>query len=463
MNHNSKILSIVIVLLVSVTVWAQEPVGNRATVDPHLQDHLVMQHDINLMEGDTIIIRQSQNQYLTGETISDWVHYVKHIIQSVGGKRFPSGVLIQGIMSWLAPEDLYLASSAHGTEQEAPVEKEPAPIIEQLAPVEEEPVSEVVEVVSEEPKTNEQVETVPATEEVVVEEVVEETKEVAIEEAVAEPVKEPVKEKYVPAQCDRLSVALRGGAASHMHDAPAIGNWKLGYNAMLDLQYAHYWISRKENAYGLLTGLSIGYTESGVGNRVDSTYSVVAGGQHIDYTIRASNIREQDGALQLEIPIMFAMVMKNGFYLNVGPKIAVPVYKPYRQTISEPDIQAVFTDMGGVVVRNEAVTGYVDEGQLKTRGRWNNGTLSIRLGADLGYEWRLSQERAISLGAYATYGVFNLRKNETNGQESLICVTPPSADAAASVTINSASDTYARGVGYFDAGIKVGFHFNLPK
>lgn len=450
MHNNSKILSIIIVLLVSVTAWAQEPVGNRAAVDPHLQDNLVMQHDIDFMVGDTIIIRESQNQYLTGETISEWVHYVKHIIQSIGGKRFPNGVLIQGIMSWLAPEDLYLAGSVQRPEQQATIVDEPAPVMEPAQ--EEEPVAETL---SEEPKTNELAESTPAIEEPIAEQTAEET--------VEEKVEEPAEEKFVPAQYDRLSIALRGGAASHLHEAPAIGNWKLGYNAMLDLQYAHYWTSRKENAYGLLTGLSIGYTESGVGSRVDSTYSVLTEGQHIDYTIRAGSIREQDGALQLEIPLMFSMVLRRGFYLNIGPKFAVPVYKPYRQTISEPNIQAVFTDMGGVVVNNEAITGLVADDQVKTTGRWNNGTLSIRLGADLGYEWKLPRERAISLGAYATYGVFNLRQNETNGQESLICVTPPSSGAAANVTINSASDTYALGVGYFDAGIKVGFHFNLPK
>jgi hypothetical protein len=42
-------------------------------------------------------------------------------------------------------------------------------------------------------------------------------------------------------------------------------------------------------------------------------------------------------------------------------------------------------------------------------------------------------------------------------------VTAPQGSTVASVDILSATKTYATGLGYFDAGVKVAYHFNFPK
>ena len=53
--------------------------------------------------GDSIYVHPDSLYYLTGERISKWVYSVPHQVQKVGGRRFPQGVLIKGIYSWVYP------------------------------------------------------------------------------------------------------------------------------------------------------------------------------------------------------------------------------------------------------------------------------------------------------------------------------------------------------------------------
>ena len=247
-----------------------------------------------------------------------------------------------------------------------------------------------------------------------------------------------------------------------MHQTEAIGNWRCGFDAALDLQYAHYWRRDSwKSAYGILTGVSLGYSRSGLGSGVDTTYNVSAEGHSIDYSISTTDINEKDGQLQVEVPLMFSMVTDKGFFLNVGPRLIVPVYSHYNQTIRDPNIVANFTDMG-VKVENEAITGLVSNNQMNTKGRWNASKVNVLLGAELGYEWTLQNKNSLGLGVYGNYSVYTLYNNSTDNK-SLISVGLPSAEGAAKVDVLSATDTYAKGMGYFDCGVKVVYHFNFWK
>ena len=56
--------------------------------------------------GDSIYVHPDSLYYLTGERISKWVFNVPHQVQQVGGRRYPMGVLIKGIYSWVYPYTL---------------------------------------------------------------------------------------------------------------------------------------------------------------------------------------------------------------------------------------------------------------------------------------------------------------------------------------------------------------------
>ena len=61
-----------------------------------------------LQVGDSVMIRQSEvTRYLTGEEPSKWVYGKKFEVGQLGGKRFPEGVLLKPIISWIGPDDVF--------------------------------------------------------------------------------------------------------------------------------------------------------------------------------------------------------------------------------------------------------------------------------------------------------------------------------------------------------------------
>lgn len=397
------------------------------------------QPTFNVAIGDSVMINRDCERYLTGERMSLWVYDVVHIVKQLGTKRFPEGVMLDngngGILSWVCQECFgpLVPKTVVPAEQptETPAEK-PA----------EQPAETPVETPAETP-----VET-PAETPV----------EAPVETPAETPAQEPAKSGY-----DRFTIGVRGGAASLLHSVVR-GEWICGGDALLDLQYAHYWT--KENRpvdLGIIVGLGVGYAQSGMKAAVDTSYTVSTSDGDIDYTLKADEVKENDSQIQLEVPLMFSLIHNNGLFFNIGPKFMIPVYTPYKQNIKNPDINAYFPTEG-VNVSNEVITGLVQDNQLNTKGT-DNGTqfkINVMLTAEIGYEWKFQNGHSLGLGAYANYSVFNSFKNQ-GVNKSLMDVTPPSSTGIANVDILSATSTYAEKLGYFDAGIKLAYHFNFYK
>jgi hypothetical protein len=267
---------------------------------------------------------------------------------------------------------------------------------------------------------------------------------------------------------DRFSIGVRGGASGLLHNT-VVGNWTCGFDALLDLQYAHYWTKDGRPVdLGLIVGLGVGYAQSGMKAAVNTDTTVVDNdGSKIDYKVKADEVKEHDGQIQLEVPIMFSLIHQNGLFFNIGPKFMIPVYTPYTQKISDNAntyISAYFQDID-VQVKNEVITGKLAETDYTTKGTDNGNQFSINimLTAEIGYEWILKSGNSLGLGAFANYCVYNSFKNNATSSDPLVQVTPPTAAGVASVDVLSATKTYATGLGFFDAGVKLAYHFNFPK
>ncbi len=508
------VLFIALITLSPIAKADGELVGYLAERDETLQEKAVSP-DANYLfqKGDTIVIKKSEKYYLTGEVMSEWVYYVRHVILQVGGKRFPNGVLINGIYSWVDPQGLYLAGSTNLNkvaedkkaedkpgiderqkefenmpeedrqriledaanhpgnipfEEEKPVEEQPVekPVEETPVeqPVEEAPVEEApVEEAPAEQPAQQPVEEQPATQPVVEETPLPTAKPVVVqgnEEAVYN-----VSGNQLRTEIDRFTIGLRGGCASLMHKANEQRynlNWNAGFDVLLDLQYAHYWRKTDDKPFlGLLVGVAAGYSRSPLAGAVnDDPYVVSTSEGDLTYKITADKVAEYDGQIQLEVPIMFSMIHK-GFFLNAGPRMSFPVFAHYNQEITNGHITATFPE--GVVVPDELITGKLTENQKNTVGNWQHSTLNVMLSAELGYEWNFKNNHSLGLGAYANYSVYTLYKNNTS-TGSLVAVTDvPGAGSPAVVDVKSATNTYANGMGYFDVGIKLAYHFNWFK
>ncbi len=500
------------------------------------------EHQWKVAVGDSVMIKRECVEYLTGERPSVWVWDKVHTVRQLGTKRFPEGVLLMNIYSWICEECLIpvnghakeaaakaaeeqaeeraafeeemaktkdaKAAAAKAAEQPKeepkaePVKEEPvvAPVV---VPVKEEPKeepkAEPVEEPKEEPAPVEEPKAEPVKEEPVVAPVVvpveepkTEPKAESAEEPKEEPapVEEPKKEEptaqsnqvdSIPSQqnvkhsYDRFTIGLRGGAAGLLHQTQE-GNRTCGGDVVLDLQYAHYWTKEGRSVdLGIITGVGLGYAQSSVKSSVNSTRLGVedldaANPMHIDYTIRADEVKEHDGQLQLEVPLMFSLIHQNGLFFNVGPKFMLPVFTPYKQTISNnPNtfVEAYFQETG-VRVTNDVITGLLAEDQYTSTGTdyKNQFTINVMLTAEIGYEWILKSGNSLGLGAYANYSVYNSFKNNPAdpATDPLIRVeSAPSNTSNAVINVNPLTGTYASGLGFFDAGVKLAYHFNFPK
>ncbi len=264
-------------------------------------------------------------------------------------------------------------------------------------------------------------------------------------------------------ELDRFTIGVRAGAASMLQkmvnkDAKS----QFGFDVLLDLQYAHYWLSKKEHKIGLLTGLSFGLAQGGLKapNSVNQ-YSVTdPDGMKADYTVTADNIKERDRQLQLEVPLMFSLITKKGFFFNLGPRFFLPVYTPYKATLENPNIDAYF-EQTDVHVTNEVITGLMKDKEVVGKGKTNNNLkLNITLGTELGYEWQLKNGHSLGLGAYANYGLYSMFKQDAQDLKSLITVTPA---IPSTVTTNSATEAWTQKMGFVDVGVKLAYHFNWWK
>ena len=482
------------------------------------------EHQWSVQVGDSVKIKPECTKYLTGETPSSWVWDKVHVVYQLGTKRFPEGVLLMNIRSWVSEECLIIVSDeakqrakAKAAHAEQPAQEEQPATTEQPAPAEQaaqpaqtaqtaepdqpaqtsEPAPVVVPVVvaatepapAEEPAQPAQTEQpTPQAEQpaqteqpapVVAPVVVAATESAQAEEPaqteqpapVVSPDAESTKRSMAKGDSihsiepelnhayNRFTIGLRGGAASLMHQADK-GAWTCGGNAVLDLQYAHYWAKYGRPVdLGIIVGLGAGYTLSGLKANDEQVKFDAA---NVNYTVTYAGVKETDHQLQLEVPLLFSLIHANGLFFNVGPKFMIPVYSPYKQTVNQEGthISAYFPEYG-ITINDNTVTGkYTGQQPEEKNGIQFN--INVMLTAEIGYEWILKNGNSFGLGAYANYSVFNTYSNKAN-PTGLFVLTPPTDDASADLKVLSATRAYTNKLGYFDAGIKLAYHFNFPK
>ena len=415
-------------------------------------------HEFKVALGDSVMIKRECQKYCTGETPSTWVWDKVHTVRQLGTKRFPDGVLLMNIYSWMC-EDCLIPVNGHAIEAAktaADEQKEEREAFESGKPVEEtKPVTQPAEKPAEQPAEE------PAPAEETKPE--EESKPVVVVEQVKG---DSIKSKQdFRGGYDRFTIGLRGGVSSLLHSSET-GKWNIGGDVILDLQYAHYWTKEGRPVdLGIITGIGIGYAQSSLNSGVNTDTLITDQEQsQVHYTMKADDVREHDGQLQLEVPLMFSLIHENGLFFNIGPKFMIPVYTPYKQTISNNQntyINAYFPETG-VDVTNDEFVGMLGNMTEKGSDYGNKFTINIMLAAEIGYEWILKSGNSLGLGAYANYSVYNSFSNKGDSNKPLIDVQGAGSQAAV-VTVNPLTKTYANKLGYFDVGVKLAYHFNFPK
>ena len=246
----------------------------------------------------------------------------------------------------------------------------------------------------------------------------------------------------------------------HKTVSEANGSWKPGFDVLLDLQYAHYWQRGTNPSFGILTGVSVGYDRSVVTSSFSKTTPLVADadGDMVQYILKGDAV-EADGQILAEIPVMFSMITNDGLFLNVGPRIQIPVFNHYQQILYNGDI-TLYNQTRNISISNEAATGELAPEQLVMNGRQDMSKLNVTLSAELVYEWKQPNNNAIGLGVYANYGLFSIYNNTP--VKELFQVTLPTAGANATVDAFTTTKAYTdnNGLGFFDCGVKFNYSFD---
>ncbi len=375
--------------------------------------------------GDTVMINKDSLRYLTGERMSTWVYGVPHTIRQLGTKTKPTGVLLRGIYSWIAQGSLIPLN--HNKTQE---------YFDALRAAEE---AERVRVAAEAAAAAAAEEAARAK---MFEEYVEEDTIVEQDTVVPD----------LPYQVNRFSIGVRGGIAAQ--SVPSFG-----FSTMLDLRYAHYWVkSSKSPMLGILTGVSVGYMQFGQNLGLDK-YNVTipdATGT-LNYLVDIKNASSINRQVQLEVPVMFSMVMQNGFFVNAGPKLILPAYAGYKQDMSGVTLTATHVEEGVTIAPNDPLMGVVADAieSGKNKNAWD---VTVGLGAELGYELKFESGYALDLGVYATYGINTKTYKDANGQ--ILTITPPDEVNVGAGKMQSIMNAGPVNMSYLDAGLKLTFHFN---
>ena len=418
--------------------------------EPAAKQPLVYEGGQQIKVGDSIWIHKDTLYYLTGERISKWVYTKPHAVQQVGGKRYPHAVLLQGIFSWVYPGSIVPVHPETPIVEEQPapvVEQQPAPIVEPEPEVVTEPIVEQTSVVED---------TVTVSEP--------EPQDTAVVDI--EDLQGYGRGNYeipVAYQMNRFAIGVRGGFASTMATTK---NMPLGFDALLDLRYAHYWAKdQKKPALGIMTGLNIGYVQASQSMKFLDKYTTPTVHSDVDYVVEADKVAETDRLIQLEIPVMFSMVTPKGFFLNVGPKLILTVYSKYTQTIKDPKISAYLPELSGNPIVNEVVMGKLTEEQMDITDNLADNPcklLSLAFGAELGYEFKFKNGHSLDLGVYADYSVYTLYNNSVAAGK-VITVTPPTYTSPAIVEVQPMSTVSGNKFAFLDAGLKISYNFDFIK
>ena len=461
-----KRILFVVFALCTITVMAQDmPVGNKMKPDPSLQTRSVTPDSTySYNVGDTIVVPQKIRKYLTGERISLWVYQTTHIIKQIGGERFPNGILLEGINSWVPmtknaplllptpkPQEPRPAVQPKPVEPAKPVEPT-KPAVEPQKPVEQpkpqpqpqpqpRPVEPARPYDYAQPQQPEQVKPVEP----------------------AKPEEQTLRVEHVRLHPKhRLSIGVRGGAASLMQQGM---DWKIGYDALFDLQYGCYWRSNTAKpSLGFIIGLAAGFEHNDITmSNVICKSNITADGLNLQYTASIDKLYEHTSQIQVEVPVLFSMVTPHGFFLNVGPKLILPVYGMYKQQLTNANIEA-YSPLLDVTFKNDVVLGQFTKAQLAGQsGKINTFLFKPTVAAmlDLGYEAKLNNGDAFSIGVYGDYG-FSMKSTAKADLAPIVDIVPPTADANAQVRLGHLSSQVTK-LGFFDAGLKLTYHFNLSK
>jgi|GEM_PF-3075251 len=254
-----------------------------------------------------------------------------------------------------------------------------------------------------------------------------------------------------------LSLALRPGVQTCLTGSEAKG--KIGIGGTLDARFGWYAPAGYSSVLvGLQTGVAVGYGTFRVeGTTTDRFTRVDYLGNNIDYTVTGMYTRTSQ-QLTFEVPLLFALRTLGGWYMNIGPKLLLPLTGKNTTNVKDLTIDAYYSQYD-VHVINRLVTG---KGPVAPFTLSENKSLlpqfTLLVSLETGYEWELSAGR-LGIGVYADVAPWSSYKRSEKPFVAVGAISDPSYPVA-DVQVNTPDGQMSQCL-FLNCGFRIHYVFNL--
>ncbi|MBR4714197.1 MAG: OmpA family protein [Paludibacteraceae bacterium] len=248
-----------------------------------------------------------------------------------------------------------------------------------------------------------------------------------------------------------LNFNLGGGLHTMISD-PLYGHWEKGFGGMFE---ARYELVPKVVGFG--TGLKMTLRNSATTSNCKEVIKDYKSenGQKAQYTSEFKDWREKENMMAIEIPVQF--VISTGFtkpcsfHAALGASLSLPIAGKYKPTEGYYNNSILFEQTGFPM---DKLKGH-DDLDKHMADDVENGKIKYGLGvnaiADLGILKKLTNECALYIGLYGSYGVLNVCKGNENN-----LYKAQEHEYAGIYSSNQVSK-----ITPIEAGLKVGFYISF--
>lgn len=248
-----------------------------------------------------------------------------------------------------------------------------------------------------------------------------------------------------------LNFNLGGGLHTMISD-PLYGHWEKGFGGMFE---ARYELVPKVVGFG--TGLKMTLRNSATTSNCKEVIKDYKSenGQKAQYTSEFKDWREKENMMAIEIPVQF--VISTGFtkpcsfHAALGASLSLPIAGKYKPTEGYYNNSILFEQTGFPMDKlkdhddlDKHMADDVEKGKIKYG-------LGVNAIADLGILKKLTNECALYIGLYGSYGVLNVCKGNENN-----LYKAQEHEYAGIYSSNQVSK-----ITPIEAGLKVGFYISF--
>ena len=265
------------------------------------------------------------------------------------------------------------------------------------------------------------------------------------------------------AQTSMLSIGVRGGGQTYLPTAAVGANGEIkpgiGGAGALDVRYTYYGSVASQVQLGVAVGAGFGYGTTGIkGTNMDSYTNIDYLGNKMDYSIDAT-YSLKDQFAKVDVSLLLAMRF-GGVTLNIGPRFMLPLAANRALTINEANIDAYYSAYDVHVV-NQLITGKLETPYTEKHPS-NISKYNLLIAAEIGYEWRLTNQHALGAQLFAEAAVWNKQSPITNNPSPLISVSPITSqeNPVPTVTVGDIAPMI-KDLRYIDFGLRVYYAFSI--